>query len=61
MTRKLTKQMQLINEEALCASACANNEADADSQKNQLLLHSKDILSGANLWWSYMFVLKILQ
>lgn len=57
--------MQLINEEALCASASANNEADANSQKNQLLLHSKDILSGVSLWQWYdvgtWFVLEILQ
>lgn len=56
--------MQLINEEVLRVSASAN-EADTDSQKNQLLLHSKDILSGANLWQSHdvatCFVLAILQ
>lgn len=38
-----------LNNEALCASTSANNEADADSQRNQFLLYSKDILSGSSL------------
>jgi len=44
MISRPAEEIQLIDK-TLCASGSAN-EADIEGQKEQLLLHSKDVLSG---------------
>lgn len=44
MISRPAEEIQLIDK-TLCASGGAN-EADIEGQKEQLLLHSKDVLSG---------------